>query len=98
MTASGASFVWIPRFGIKNGEEPFGGAVFKYKTTDNYVIAYETEEDYIHNKIESIVNWSNRVQFTENTLGKWCEISELSNNTSVAYYLNQSQFGPMITY
>ena len=103
LTMADNSYVWIPRFGIISGQNVFGGTTFQYRMTNNAIIA-NTVSNFTYNTLYIPDNpnsyWSssyNSIAFG-NTLGKWCKISDLTNNTTVAYYLNQSQYGPIVEY
>ncbi len=98
------SYVWIPRFGVENGKDLFGGVRFKYKATDYAILnSYDKQlqESFIYHYIDSNIQWSASRGITEEgILGRWCHYSELNNssNQNIAYTLNQSQYGPLIEY
>ena len=93
------SYVWIPRFGIENGKDLFGGTCFKYKTTDYAIFnSYykQAEESFFYNYIDSTLEWSVNRGFDEpGKVGRWCPYRELKERGTVAYTLNESQYGPM---
>lgn len=95
------SYVWIPRYGIENGKNLFGGTHFKYKATEYAILNTYAQKDtqFIYNHIQGDFSWSINRGITEaDLLGKWCPYSDLTNPSSIAYTLNQSQFGPMLEY
>ncbi len=98
------SFVWIPRFGVKNGENLFGGTYFKYKKTNLPILnSYENNTDPINYYIDSSQSftWGTRgISFETNTdfAGKWVLYSSLNMANTDGYVLNHSQYGPMIEY
>lgn len=98
------SYVWIPRFGVKNGGDTFGDTLFKYKNTDNAIKnSYLNSNDvmiYYTLELENQINWANRgITFeTKDKLGIWSKYSDISTLNTDAYNLNQSQYGPMVEY
>lgn len=98
------SFVWIPRFGVKNGENLFGGTYFKYKKTNLPIFnSYENNTDTVNYYIDSSQNfaWGTRgISFETSTdfAGKWVVYSSLNTQNTDGYSLNHSQYGPMIDY
>lgn len=87
------SYLWIPKFQVSNGGNLFGDTYFIYKATDFAIQSGPS------NSLRSDITWSNNrgIYFGEQ-VGKWCQYSDLSNASSVAYLLNQSQYGPMREY
>ncbi len=98
------SFVWVPRFGVKNGKNLFGGTYFKYKKTNLPIFSsYENNADTINYYIDSAQTfaWGTRgVSFETSTdfTGKWVLYSSLNTQNTDGYVLNHSQYGPMINY
>ncbi len=98
------SYVWIPRFGIENGKDSFGGTHFKYKATDYAILnAYNQQPvpNFIFHYIDSNMSWSSsRGIEEEGILGKWYPYSEITNSAdqNPAYLLNCSQYGPLLEY
>lgn len=96
------SYIWIPRFGIESGKEPWGFTRFKYKTTNLAILNdYENQDingNYID--IDNSIVWSKRgISFDDNDqVGVWSKYSSISQISTDAYFLNQSQYGPMIEY
>ena len=96
------SYVWIPRFGVQDGGNPFGDTYFKYKATD-YAILNSYHQNprpaFFYHYMDHIGNWSSGREMAEQgLLGKWYPYSEIANTASLAYLLNQSQYGPMLEY
>lgn len=96
------SYVWIPRFGVEEGGELFGNTYFKYKTTDYAILNSQnaTQTNLFYNYIDNHKHWSDKIDFEEGLAGKWCQYAELSDSQkqTLAYSLNQSQYGPMLEY
>lgn len=97
---SDKSYVWIPRFGVENAGDLEGNTKFKYKNTDSAIVnSYYEENTLIYNHLANI-EWSNRgISFENNAeLGKWASYSDLVQRGTDAYYLQNSQYGPMLEY
>lgn len=100
------SYVWVPRFGVRNGGDLFGDTYFKYKNTELAILnSYGDGNNFMKNQLdlEGSVDWSTAhgISFEENEqklVGKWCLYSTLSNVNELAYKLNQSQYGPLREY
>lgn len=98
------SFVWIPRFGVQNGENLFGGTYFKYKKTNLPIFnSYENNADTVNYYINSAQSftWGSRgISFEANTdfAGKWVLYSSLNTQNTDGYILNHSQYGPIMDY
>ena len=96
---SDKSYVWVPRFGVESGSDV--NCKFKYKDTDFAILNsfYDTENTtgLIYNYIENI-DFSQSFVFETGKTGKWCRCSDLETIGSEAYYLNKSNYGPMIEY
>lgn len=98
------SYIWIPRYGIEKGKNAWGGTYFKYKATNDAILnSYykEPKTNFIYHYLGKNFNWSETGGFTEDgILGRWCQYAEITDSTkkTVAYTLNQSQYGPMIEY
>ena len=95
------SYVWVPRFGVKNGGDLFGDTLFQYKNSKVAILnSYAEDSEFVHYYLDTnySVQWSNRGISFENdeNLGKWSSYSDLSTVSTDAYILNQSQYGPMI--
>lgn len=96
------SYLWIPRFGVKNGGELFGGTYFKYKSTNYPIVSsYYDGSSMIANylKMDITENWwstARSISFNnDENVGEWINYSTLNTTNSNAYYLNNSQFGPI---
>lgn len=98
-------YVWIPRFGIKNGYNSFGGTLFCYKDTDYGIVKAEDETTgLLITQLDRSVVWMTEgisafIDDNENQLlGMWQKESQTTETGSVAYYLNSSQYGPLFQY
>lgn len=94
------SYIWVPRFGIQVAGNLFGDTYFKYKTTD-YAISNSYDKNqinFIYHSIDKTKMWAERVNFEQDLVGMWCPYSDLAKDESMAYILNQSQYGPMLEY
>ena len=90
------SYVWIPKYGIKKDSTENIDLFFKYLTT-NLAILNNTEYYYV-NVNEKIEESTEREYSFESNTGKWCKYTDINSNTSEAYYLNKSQYGPLFEY
>ncbi len=94
------SYIWVPRFGIEQEGNLFGDTYFKYKTTDYAILnSYRKgETNFMYHYVDQTKVWADRVNFEQDLVGKWCPYSDLLKDESIAYILNQSQYGPMLEY
>lgn len=99
---SANSYVWIPRFGVENGKDLWGYTRFKYKTTNLAILNDYTGDALKGNyvDIDNTITWANRgISFDNSELpGLWTNYSQISQISTDAYYLNESQYGPMVEY
>lgn len=97
------SYVWVPRFGVKNGGDLFGDTFFQYKNGSVAILNSFANENGLcqyYLDINRTIQWSNRgISFEhDETLGKWSSYGDLSTVSTDSYLLNQSQYGPMMEY
>lgn len=98
------SYVWIPRFGIEKGGDLFGNTYFKYKKTNLPILnSFYDEADMTNYYVDMTraFDWGTRgISFETDTnlTGKWVLYESLNNTGTDGYYLNHSQYGPMIDY
>lgn len=96
------SFVWIPRFGVENGQELFGGTYFKYKKTNlpirNAYYDNANQTNYYINPASAFAWGTRGISFEtdNNDTGKWVSYGNLNTVGTDGYYLNHSQYGPLI--
>lgn len=96
------SYVWIPRFGVENGQESFGGTYFKYKKTNLPILnSYDENTNQVSDYINpgTAFAWGTRgISFEGDNLvtGKWVSYGSLNTVGTDGYYLNHSQYGPLI--
>ena len=96
------SYVWIPRFGVENGQELFGGTYFKYKKTNLPILnSYDENTNQVSDYINpgTAFAWGTRgISFEGDNLvtGKWVSYGSLNTVGTDGYYLNHSQYGPLI--
>ena len=98
------SYVWIPRFGVKQGGDSFGDTFFKYKSTNRAILNSYKQNNLLQYYVDTMdeINWSENydIKFNDENkelLGKWVPYSEIEVEKS-AQWLNNSQYGPLLKY
>lgn len=100
---SDKAYVWIPRFGVKNGGKLLDDTYFKYKATNYAILNSYDSGDFIYNhldlKKQITFSNSNGISFDEEDnelLGKWESYSSIKDYNTDAYKLHHSQYGPLL--